>query len=274
MKMAWDNNEMRAFMLGGHHGHSGMNPIFTGFVAGCRHNAARSVVADSYRLASQFGIVSLLHTGKESIHVNMYDFPQFHFAKVRKKYYLCKIKHNKRMMVRLFFAFLLLMATGTTKAQLAQLDLDAKYATELVKPGTMAPDFKLKTPQGKTLKLSKVMKGKYTLIDFWASWCGDCRKDMPNVHRLYRKFAPLGVQFVGISFDTEAANWQAAIEKYGIAYTQLSELKKMSESDVARQYGVKWIPSMVLVDPEGKVVLSTVLSDKMEKTMMTICIMR
>ena len=55
-------------------------------------------------------------------------------------------------------------ATGTTKAQLAQLDLDAKYATELVKPGTMAPDFKLKTPQGKTLKLSKVMKGKYTLI--------------------------------------------------------------------------------------------------------------
>ena len=171
------------------------------------------------------------------------------------------------MMVRLFFAFLLLMATGTTKAQLAQLDLDAKYATELVKPGTMAPDFKLKTPQGKTLKLSKVMKGKYTLIDFWASWCGDCRKDMPNVHRLYRKFAPLGVQFVGISFDTEAANWQAAIEKYGIAYTQLSELKKMSESDVARQYGVKWIPSMVLVDPEGKVVLSTVLSDKMEKTL-------
>jgi len=171
------------------------------------------------------------------------------------------------MKVRMFFALLLLMTAGMAKAQFAQLDLDAKYATDLVKPGTQAPDFKLKNAQGKTVKLSKLIKGKYAVIDFWASWCGDCRKDMPNVQRLYRKFAPLGVQFIGVSFDDNADNWKKAIEQYGMAYPQVSELKKMRDSEVARQYGVKWIPSMVLIDKEGKVVLSTVLSDKMEKTL-------
>ena len=135
----------------------------------------------------------------------------------------------------MFLAAVLLMMAAMAKAQPAQLDLDAKYATDLVKPGTLAPDFKLKTPQGKTVKLSKLAKGRYTVIDFWASWCGDCRKDIPNVKRLYRKFAPLGVQFVGVSFDDNAANWQSAIEKYELAYPQVSELKKMRESEVAQQ---------------------------------------
>ena len=168
---------------------------------------------------------------------------------------------------RLTFVLMLLMAATQMLAQFEQTDDDAKYATELLKRGQQVPDAKLKTPEGKSVKLSKLIKGKWALIDFWASWCPDCRKDMPNVQRMYADFAPRGVEFVGVSFDTEADNWVNAISKYNIRYAQVSDLKKMRDSEVAKAFGVKWIPSMMLIDPQGKVVLSTVLSDKMEKTL-------
>ncbi|MCR4612799.1 MAG: alpha/beta fold hydrolase [Bacteroidaceae bacterium] len=151
--------------------------------------------------------------------------------------------------------------------QAQQHDLDTKYATELIKKGTAAPNFTLKTPQSTKIQLAKISKGHYTVLDFWASWCPDCRKDLPNLQRIYKRFAPYGVEFVGVSFDTNKEAWQNAIDKYDIRYTQVSDLKNMRESQVVADYGVKWIPSMVLLDPEGKVVLSTVLSDKLEKTL-------
>ncbi len=168
---------------------------------------------------------------------------------------------------RLITAWLLLIALCAT-AQPKPKDADSKYATELLKRGTTAPDFQLKNLQGKKVKLSKLAKGKYVVIDFWASWCSDCRKDIPNIKRLYERFHPLGVEFVGVSFDDNADNWKSAVEKYGLDYTQVSELKRMRDSETAKAYGIKWIPSMYLIDPQGKVVIGTVLSDKLERTMM------
>lgn len=78
-------------------------------------------------------------------------------------------------------------------------------------------------------------------------------------------FEPRGVKFVGVSFDTNAEAWEKVVRKNELTYTQVSELRKMRESVTAKTWGVNWIPSMVLVDPQGKVVLSTVLSQKMEK---------
>ena len=158
---------------------------------------------------------------------------------------------------------LMLMAIQLTCGMAQPQDLDAKYATDLLKPGTEAPDFKLKTLDGKTFKLSS-LRGRYVVVDCWASWCPDCRKDIPNVQRMYEKFHAKGVAFVGLSFDTDHTKWQQAVEQYGLPYTQVSELKRMRESPVAQAYGVRWIPSMYLLDPDGKVVLGTVLSDKME----------
>ena len=97
----------------------------------------------------------------------------------------------------LLFALLLMGAT-VAKAQSAQPDFDDKYATELVKPGTAAPDFKMKTPDGKNFQFSKLAKGKTVVLDFWASWCPDCRKDAPEVVRLYEKYRQYGVEFIGI----------------------------------------------------------------------------
>ena len=164
----------------------------------------------------------------------------------------------------LLFALLLMGAT-VAKAQAAQPDFDDKYATELVKAGTAAPDFKMKTPDGKNFQFSKFAKGKTVVLDFWASWCPDCRKDAPEVVRLYEKYRQYGIEFIGISMDTDVEAWKKAIEKYGIKYPQVSELKKFKETDIAKAYGVKWIPSMVVVGPDRQVKLSTVLTYKVDK---------
>ena len=169
------------------------------------------------------------------------------------------------MKKNLILLFLLLAACTAVHAQFGpDPDDDAKYAVELIKPGTIAPDFKMKTIDGKTFKLSK-LKGKTIVLDFWASWCPDCRKDAPEIVRMHKKFASPDVEFVGVSMDTDVEKWRAACEQYGIAYTQVSELKKFKETDIAQSYGVKWIPSMVVIAPDGKVALSTVLSYKVDK---------
>ena len=158
-----------------------------------------------------------------------------------------------------------LMAATTVWAQFGpEPDFDSKYATELVKAGTQAPDFKMKTIDGKTFKLSQ-LKGKTVVLDFWASWCPDCRKDAPEMVRMYKEYAPQGIEFVGISMDTDVEAWKKACQQFGIRYTQVSELKKFKETDIAKAYGVKWIPSMVVVGKDGKVALSTVLSYKVDK---------
>jgi pimeloyl-ACP methyl ester carboxylesterase/peroxiredoxin len=169
---------------------------------------------------------------------------------------------RSRMILLLFF----LMLTAIPMSAQMQNDADAQYATELLKQGTVAPDFKLNTLDGKPFKLSK-LKGKYVVLDFWASWCPDCRKDAPNLVRMYQEFHSRGVEFVGVSFDTDVAAWKNGIAKYNIPYMQVSELKKFHDTNISKVYGVRWIPSMYLIGKDGKVVLGTVLSDKLEKTL-------
>ena len=169
-----------------------------------------------------------------------------------------------------FLAVMTMLMTITSQAQTTQQDQDEKYATELVKPGTVAPDFKMNTPDGKTIQLSNFAKGKTVVLDFWASWCPDCRKDAPEVVRLYEKYHQYGVEFIGISMDTDVEAWKNAIEKFGITYPQVSELKKFKETDISKAYGVKWIPSMVVVGSDGLVKLSTVQIDKLDQFLPTL----
>ena len=170
----------------------------------------------------------------------------------------------KKKLMWLMAALMMMTIQQTVTAQtIDNADPDAKYATELLKVGTAVPVFSLKTPDGKIVKLSD-FKGKYLILDFWASWCPDCRKDAPNLVRMYDKFHKRGFEFLGISFDTDKEAWKKAIEKYGIAYKQVNELKKFHDTDISKAYGVKWIPSMYLIDKEGKVVLGTVISKKLE----------
>lgn len=189
---------------------------------------------------------------------------------MRENVYLChrNATSNLKMMKKWNLSLILwLTLTAIVHAQAPTADADMKYGQELLKTGTPAPDFKMKTLDGKTFRFAKQTKGKYVFLEFWASWCPDCRRDLPNVQRMYEKFAPQGVEFVGVSMDTDREKWAATVEKEGIRYTQVSELVKFHDTQIAALYGVKWIPSMYLIGPDGKVILATVLSDKMERTL-------
>lgn len=145
-------------------------------------------------------------------------------------------------------------------------DPDTKYAVSLLKPGTTAPDFALPTPKGDTLRLSD-FRGRYVVLDFWTSWCPDCRKDAPRIVQLQQMYAERGMAFIGVSFDTDSAAWSKAIADFNIAYPQVSPLRKWKTTDIYRAYGVEWIPSLYVIDPTGKVILATVVSEKVADTL-------
>lgn len=136
-------------------------------------------------------------------------------------------------------------------------DLETFIRTEIKKIqgplpiGEEAPNFKEQTPEGKFLEL-KELRGKVVLIDFWASWCGPCRRENPNLVRLYKRYKDRGFHILGVSLDRDKKRWLAAIEKDKLTWSHVSDLKGWSCA-VARQYGVSGIPFTVLVDREGNI---------------------
>ena len=154
----------------------------------------------------------------------------------------------------------LLFVLGSCVTMVAQ-DLDSLYARDLLTVGTVAPD--LTDVEGQTVSLEKY-RGQYVVLDFWASWCPDCRKDMPQMKELYTQYSGNRVQFLGISFDTTREALDNYLEKEAIAWPQVTELKKMKESKMAQAYHIKWIPSIYVIDPNGKVLLATVEIEKLK----------
>lgn len=119
--------------------------------------------------------------------------------------------------------------------------------------GKAAPEIALKNPKGITLKLSS-LKGKYVLIDFWASWCGPCRKENPNVVRLYKKYKDKGFTIFSVSLDQDPQAWKAAIDADGLEWpNHVSDLLGWNSSMPAL-YGFNGIPHTVLIDKEGKII--------------------
>lgn len=119
--------------------------------------------------------------------------------------------------------------------------------------GDVAPDIQLPNPEGKIIKLSS-LKGKVVLLDFWASWCGPCRMENPNVVKAYQKYKDKGFTVFSVSLDNDKAKWLKAIEADKLEWSNhVSDLKGW-QSTVARLYGVSGIPSTFLLDKEGNIV--------------------
>jgi peroxiredoxin len=118
--------------------------------------------------------------------------------------------------------------------------------------GGVAPEIELPTPDGATLKLSS-LRGKYVLLDFWASWCGPCLAEVPNVKAVYDKYHDRGFEIFGLSLDNKRDAWLAAIEKHGLDWHHVSSLKGW-ECPVAKLYNVTGIPKMYLLDKEGRII--------------------
>lgn len=113
-------------------------------------------------------------------------------------------------------------------------------------------DFSAPNPEGKVVSLKESL-GKVTIVDFWASWCGPCRKENPNVVAIYKELHAKGLNIIGVSLDKEASKWKEAIAKDGLTWTHVSNLKFWDEP-IAAQYGVQSIPATFILDASGKVV--------------------
>lgn len=147
---------------------------------------------------------------------------------------------------------------------------DSKYVKMLeervetlstVQIGKTAPDFTLNTPEGEPLSLSS-LKGKYLLIDFWASWCAPCRQENPNVVKLYNDYKDKNFTILGVSLDTEKENWTKAIEDDGLIWHHVSDLQGWDNA-AADFYGVRSIPHTVLLDPEQKIIAKNLRGEEL-----------
>lgn len=140
-------------------------------------------------------------------------------------------------------------------------------ASALLAVNQVAPDFSAPTPDGKTMKLSD-LRGKYVLLDFWASWCGPCRAENPNVVKAYNRFKDKNFDILGVSLDRtgDQAKWTAAIEKDGLAWHHVSDLKWWS-SDIAKLYMINSIPQNFLLDPQGRIIDMNLRGEALEKAL-------
>jgi len=156
---------------------------------------------------------------------------------------------------------LLVAALAAVLACKGPKDADSEYAVDMNKKGEALPAFSLKD-RADVLHTQAEFAGKYLVLDFWATWCPDCRADVPAMKELYAQYGDKAA-FVGISFDTDPEKLDAYVAENEIGWLQLSDFVSKKESTLAETFRVKWIPAIYLVGPDGKVILGTVMVSKL-----------
>jgi len=127
--------------------------------------------------------------------------------------------------------------------------------------GAVAPDFTMNDPEGKPIQLSS-LRGKVVMIDFWASWCGPCRQENPNVVKLYQKYHDKGFEILGVSLDKTKEEWIKAIQADQLNWLQVSDLQ-FWQNTAARLYSVNAIPQSFLLDKDGKIIAKGLRGDQL-----------
>lgn len=165
-------------------------------------------------------------------------------------------------------------STPAENTEVEPLDsLELKYRPT-IENGTLAPEFELADTLGQTLTLSS-LREHYVVLDFWASWCGDCRREIPAVKALYDEWKDKSlngtdVQFVSVSFDHDEEAWKTLLRQEEFAWPQVSNLIRWKENPVAAAYGLHWIPSFVVVAPDGSVAGSAINAKRVAELLETL----
>jgi thiol-disulfide isomerase/thioredoxin len=133
----------------------------------------------------------------------------------------------------------------------------------LMKKGNYVMDFEQKDIRDSSFHLSS-LKGQYVLIDFWASWCGPCRKENPNVKKVYDKYHAQGFEIVSVSLDNDAKMWRQAVAKDQLNWIQVSDLKGW-ENELAQTFQINAIPTNILIDKEGKIIATNLRGGELER---------
>jgi len=151
---------------------------------------------------------------------------------------------------------------STTEGHAFAKAIETAHATSV---GAMAPLFTQNDVNNKRVSLVG-FRGKYVLLDFWASWCGPCRSENPNVVKAYNQYKNKNFTVLGVSLDRpgKKEDWLAAIKADGLAWTQVSDLKFWN-NEVAQQYGIRGIPQNYLIDPAGKIIAKNLRGDELNK---------
>ena len=155
-------------------------------------------------------------------------------------------------------------------AEMRQRPVIKQFEQELAKMAKMAEgstirDFTQKAPDGTEVSLmAEVKKHKITIIDFWASWCGPCRQEMPFMVELYGKYKDKGLGIIGISLDEDSDAWKAATQQLNIPWSQMSDLKGW-ENAIAKHFCVNSIPHTIVVDQQGKILKRGLRGEKLQE---------
>ncbi|XOV68354.1 MAG: redoxin family protein [Fluviicola sp.] len=154
----------------------------------------------------------------------------------------------------------------TVQAEYSKMEKlkEEMLAKDPLAPGKMAPDFTEAMPDGEMLSLSD-LRGNVVLLDFWASWCGPCRRENPNVVALYEKYKDKGFTVMSVSLDKDKNKWLNAIEKDNLSWPNHVSDLQFWQSKAAKLYGVSGIPFTVLIDQEGKIIRTKLRGPQLEE---------
>jgi thiol-disulfide isomerase/thioredoxin len=139
-----------------------------------------------------------------------------------------------------------------------------------ISAGAIAPDFNVFQPDGKSKISLSSFRGKYVMLDFWASWCVPCRAENVHTKELYEKFHPYGLEVISFSLDHEIGPWNEALKKDGLIWNNASDLIGGVKSPVAKKYGIDGIPAIWIIDPNGKIIAEGVRGEALAKILESI----